>query len=127
MDENIKPKILLVEDDIFIYKAYSAGLTRVGYDVTIAKDGVEAMEMLSKEKFGLVLLDLILSRLDGFEVLKQIKADATLKDIPVVVLSNLSQPKDVQRCKHLGAADYFVKADMPLSRIIEETKKHLPL
>jgi CheY-like chemotaxis protein len=127
MDEKIKQRILLVEDDVFIYKAYSVGLTRTGYDVVVAKDGEEAMEMLKKEKFQLVLLDLILARLDGFEVLKKIKEDEALKDIPVIVLSNLSQPQDIQRCKQLGAVDYFVKADMPLFRIIEETKKHIPL
>jgi CheY-like chemotaxis protein len=127
MDEKLKQRILLVEDDVFIYKAYSVGLTRAGYDVTVAKDGEEAMDMLKKEKFQLVLLDLILARLDGFEVLKRIKADDMLKNIPVIVLSNLSQPQDIQRCKQLGAADYFVKADMPLVKIVEETKKHLPL
>ncbi len=117
--------ILLAEDDYFIKKAYTAGLTHAGFHVFVAGDGEEAMALIKKESPDLILLDLILPKKDGFWVLQEIKTDDALKHIPVIILSNLGQPKDITECKKLGAVDYFVKSDTPLFRLIEIIKKYL--
>ncbi|MSU75222.1 MAG: response regulator, partial [Candidatus Magasanikbacteria bacterium] len=87
----IPKKILLAEDDRFIARAYSDGLTRAGYLVIPAGNGVEALEKIRSESPNLVLLDIIMPDKDGFEVLEEMKQDPKLKKIPVIILSNLGQ------------------------------------
>ncbi len=115
--------ILLAEDDKFISKAYSDGLTRAGYSVLLAHDGVEAINNLIKSKPDLLLLDLIMPEKDGFEVLEEKGKNSELKKIPAIVMSNLGQDSDIKRCKDLGAVDYLVKADTSLQEVIERVKK----
>jgi DNA-binding response OmpR family regulator len=118
-------KILLAEDDMFINKAYSTGLIDDGFKVVTVSDGAEALEKLKSEKFDLVLLDLIMPVINGFEVLAQMRDDKQLSSIPVLVLSNLGQESDIQKATDLGAIDYLVKSDHTMKDVIERIKQHL--
>ena len=113
-------RILLVEDDQYQRKAEEALLRLRGYDVVIAVDGEEALERLTKpERPDLIVLDLIMPKLSGFEVLKRIKADPGTSAIPVIVLSNLSQESDRRQVLEAGAVEYLVKAHMTLKEVVE--------
>lgn len=118
-------KILLAEDDKFLSRAYKDGLEEAGFEVVIALDGESAIEKVKSEKPDLVLLDLIMPVKNGFEVLGEMVTDDRLKDIPVIILSNLSQESDVERGKALGAVDYLVKADYSLQAVVEKVAEHL--
>ena len=121
-----KKKILVVEDDKFISLAYKDGMTRAGFEVSMAMDGVEALEKMRAEKPDIVLLDLIMPTKGGFEVLEEMHNDAELKTIPVIILSNLGQDSDTQKCKELGAVDYIIKSNFKMQEAIEKVKSHLP-
>jgi CheY-like chemotaxis protein len=117
-------RILLAEDDRFLRKAAEAALRQHGYSVVIAVDGEDALHRARTERPDLILLDLIMPKLQGFEVLHALKADSATATIPVVVLSNLGQDADVQEALALGAAAYFVKANLSLHDLatrIDET------
>lgn len=103
-------KILLVEDDPFFQKFYSFKLREKQFEVSVAKDGVEGMQMVRQIVPNLILLDLIMPNKDGFEVLQELSQDQSLKSIPVLVFSTLSQEKDRERAKGLGAVDYVNKS-----------------
>jgi CheY-like chemotaxis protein len=107
-------RILLAEDDRFLRKAAEATLRRAGYQVLPAADGEEALAKAQAERPDLVLLDLIMPKLQGFEVLRRLKADPATAGIPVVVLSNLGQERDVEQALAAGAAAYHVKANISL-------------
>jgi DNA-binding response OmpR family regulator len=105
-----KQHILLVEDDGFLASIYAQKLELEGYDVSLATNGEDGLRLAQKDKPDLVLLDLIMPKLDGFQTLERLKADAATKNIPVLILSNLGQREDVERCMTLGAAGYLIKA-----------------
>lgn len=105
----MKQNILLIEDDIFFQKFYITKLTESGYGVDVAGNGKEGLEKLGNNSYDLVLLDLVMPEMDGFEVLKRKSSDADIKDIPVVVFSTLSQEKDVEEAKNFGASDFINK------------------
>lgn len=115
----------MAEDDRFLAKAYEAKLEKSGYEVIIARDGVEALAELDKKKPGLILLDLVMPNKNGFEVLEAIKGDASLKSIPVIILSNLGQDADVKRGMDLGATEYLVKSEYSLQQIVDLIQKKL--
>ena len=118
-------KILFVEDEPSLQKAISELLTQEGFKISSAADGEEGLEIAKKEKPNLILLDLILPKKDGFEVLKELKADAELKDIPVIVLTNLEGMGDVEKALELGATTYLVKANYELEDVLKTVKQHL--
>lgn len=111
---NDTKRILLAEDDRFLRKAAEAALRNRGYTVLIAVDGEEAVQRARSEAPDVILLDLIMPKLQGFEVLRALKEDAVTAAIPVIVLSNLGQEHDVQEALGLGAVAYFVKANLSL-------------
>jgi DNA-binding response OmpR family regulator len=119
---------LIVEDDVFINKAYAAKFAHEGIEVKIAEDGERAIQVLKKgEPPSLILLDLMLPNKSGFEVLTEIKQDAKLKSIPVLILSNLAQDMDVSRGKALGAEEYLVKADLRIEELVAKVKRYLQI
>lgn len=117
-------KILLIEDDEFIGRAYKDGLTRAGFDVSWASDGQEGLEQIKALKPDLVLLDLVMPVKNGFEVLEELKAQPNLK-VPVIILSNLGQDSDVKKAKVLGAQDYLIKTNVSMKEIIDKVEKYL--
>ena len=118
-------KVLVVEDDMFLAKILSTKLEKEGFSVVLAFDGEEALNKLKKEIPDLILLDLILPKKNGFEVLEEIKLDDKLNKIPVIILSNLGQQSDVVKGKELGAVDYLIKANFSLDEVISKIKEHL--
>lgn len=124
-DNNNQTKVLIVEDDRFIAKAYADGLKRVGCEVDIAYNGFEAIEKVKAGKPGLIILDLILPGIDGFGVLEQLRQTEGLKDTPILVLSNLSQSSDIEKAKELGATDYLTKAKFSMKEIVNKVQEHL--
>ena|SRR3989339_1125354 len=118
-------KILIVEDDGFLIQMYAAKLEMEGFKVVAAVDGEKALRMVKKEEPDLILLDLLLPKKDGFEVLAELKKDQAVKDIPVVVLSNLGQKEDINRCLALGAKDYLIKAHFVPGEVVAKIKKFL--
>lgn len=116
-------KILVVEDDKFLRELISQKLTKEGYDVKEAIDGEDGVVKVKEEKPDIILLDLILPGMDGFEVLAKIKDDPEVENIPVVILSNLGQRDDVERGLKLGAVDFLIKAHFTPGEIIEKIEK----
>ena len=123
--ENKKKKILILEDDKFLLKAYEIKFKQSDFDVILATDGISGFELVEKEKPSLIILDLMLPRMNGFEFLKKIKSDEKLKNIPVIVISVLGQKVDQERAIKLGAEKYFIKTDYTLEEIIKNLKNIL--
>jgi DNA-binding response OmpR family regulator len=118
-------KILFIEDEPSLQKAISEVLVQEGYKVFGAADGEEGLKKAREEKPNLILLDLILPKKDGFEVLKELKADEKLKDIPVIVLTNLEGVGDVEKALTLGATTYLVKANYDLEDVLKTVKSQI--
>lgn len=116
-------KILIIEDDRPVAKALETKLVRAGFEIKVAEDGERALEILGKESFSLILLDLVLPKIDGFKVLEDLrgKGDKTL----VIVLTNLSQTEGEGRVKELGVSEFFVKSNTPIVKIVERVKEKL--
>jgi DNA-binding response OmpR family regulator len=118
-------KILIVEDDRFLRELIARKLRNEGYEVLEAVDGEEGLKRIKEEKPDLVLLDLILPGIDGFEVLAKAKEDPDTAQIPVIILSNLGQREEVEKGLKLGAIDYLIKAHFTPGEIIEKIKNIL--
>ena len=118
-------KILIVEDDKFLRELIARKLTDEGFEIVEAVDGEDGIKKIKETKPDLVLLDLILPNIDGFEVLSRVKGDVSLASIPIIILSNLGQKEEVEKGLELGAADYLIKAHFTPGEIIEKIKNIL--
>ena len=118
-------KILFVEDEPTLQKELNEILKQEGFKILAAFDGEEGLKLAREEKPNLILLDLILPKKDGFEVLKELKADEKMKDIPVIVLTNLEGIGDVEKALSLGAKTYLVKANYELEDVLKMIKDNL--
>lgn len=124
---NIKTKkiIIIAEDDKFYANIYKVKLSKEGYDVLVVPNGEELLQAARLKKPNLILLDLIMPVKDGFQTLQELKNDKDLKNINVIVMSNLSQPEDVDKAKQLGAIDYYVKSDISVQEMLAKIKRYL--
>jgi DNA-binding response OmpR family regulator len=120
-----KTTILLIEDDTFISGMYQTKLSTLGYAVRVAMDGEEGWTELQKESPDLVLLDIVLPKKDGFEILGNIRGSEKFKNLPVILLTNLGQKPDVQKGLDLGADDYIIKAHFTPSEVVEKIERIL--
>jgi len=120
-----KKTILIVEDDKFLRELISRKHSGEGFDALEAVDGEEGIKKIKEEKPDLVLLDLILPGIDGFEVLARLREDPEISSIPVIILSNLGQREEVEKGLKLGAIDYLIKAHFTPGEIIEKIKNAL--
>jgi DNA-binding response OmpR family regulator len=118
-----KTKIVLVEDDNFLAGMYVTKLQLEGFDVHLAADGEKGLKLVKEERPAVILLDIVLPKMSGFDVLKDLKSEATTKDIPVILLTNLGQRDDVKKGLSLGAVDYLIKAHFMPSEVVEKIKK----
>lgn len=118
-----KFKILMVEDDGFLRDLLSRKLTHEQFNLLIAADGEEGLELAINEQPSIILLDLILPGINGFEVLEKIRENPTTKDIPVIVLSNLGQESDVNRAKRIGADEFLIKSNFNIDEVIMKMKE----
>ncbi len=117
-----KQKILMIEEDYFLRKIYKNKLTSIGFEFIEATNGEEGLNKLISEKPDLVLLDLILPKKNGFDVLIEIRKNKELKDTLVIILSVLSQKSDMKRGFDFGAQEYLVKSEMSLSDVVDRVK-----
>lgn len=130
MDNNLKSQngkisVLIVEDDKFLRELLVRKVESAGFVTSIAIDGKEALRKIKEELPRLVLLDLVLPGIDGFEILKQVKEDPKTNKVSVIILSNLGQREDVERGLKLGADDYLIKAHFTPDEIIQKVQKLL--
>jgi len=116
-----KKKILVVEDEKAMARALEAKLMRFGYEVTIADNGDQALTLLKNNQYDLIILDLMMPKKNGFDVLEELRKRGNT--IPVVISSNLGQENDIKTALELGAKDYFVKSDTPIAEIIQRIQK----
>lgn len=116
------PKVLLVEDDSFLVGMYVTKLELEHFQTFVASEGDKGLEVARSIHPDLVLLDIVLPKMDGFTVLEHLKSEEATRDIPVILLTNLGQQKDVNRGLALGANDYLVKAHYMPSEVVEKIK-----
>lgn len=116
-------KILIAEDDKFLANAYLLKLKKMEFDIKLAYDGVETLKAIKQEVPDLLILDLVMPNVDGFSVLEMIRKDEDTKNLPVMVVTNLSQEVDYERIKAMGAQDYIVKTDISLDDLILKIKR----
>lgn len=122
-----KAKLILVEDDSFLREIIYKRLVQEGFFVTPVEDGEKAIEEMGKGNFDLMLLDIILPGINGFEILERIRNsdDEKEKNMPIIMLSNLGQDEDIDKAMDLGANNYLVKAHFTTDEIIDKIKKEL--
>lgn len=120
-------KILLVEDDPFLSLLLKNRLQKEGFEITLAKDGQEGIDYLKNLQPNLMLLDLILPKKTGFELMEEIRLDPQFygKNVPIIIISNLGQQEDISRSRQLGAIDYYVKAKISIDELIQKIKEFL--
>lgn len=121
MDENEEVKrktVLLADPDEFFAVAYKDGMEQAGFEVIVASDGHQTLEILKSEKPDAVLLELILPKVNGFEVLQSMQKSKALKKIPVIVLTSLTQASDEAEARELGAVDFLVKSDFSVQDVL---------
>lgn len=125
MTENKDIKILIIEDDLFLLGMYATKFELEKLKVFTADEGEKGLRLAEKEIPSIILLDIMLPGMDGFEVLKKLKANDKTKDIPVILLTNLSQKSEVEKGLELGANDYLIKAHFMPSEVVDKIKKVL--
>lgn len=118
-------RVLIIEDEIILSKVLKDKFKEHGWNVKVAFDGIEGLHVLKNGSFDVVLLDLLLPKKDGFEVLKEIRADKNHKNLPVLVISNLGSRDDIQEAMRLGATDYFVKTQHSLNDIVKKAGSYV--
>jgi len=118
-------KILIIEDDKYFLNILLKKLEKEGYSVISASEGISGIKKLKEEKPDLVILDLVLPGINGFEILKRAKMNPKTKEIPIIILSNLGQEQEVEKGLRLGASDFLIKAHFTPQMVIEKIKKYL--
>lgn len=119
-----KKTLLLVEDEVFIRELYERSLKKAGFNVLTANDGLEGLSQAQK-KPDIILLDIMLPELNGVEVLRKLKSDPNLKDIPVVMLTNLGQGSVIEESFNLGVRGYLVKMRVTPRELVEKIKQFI--
>ena len=126
LQKNIEgKKIMVIEDDRFLHRLLLDKLAQWKATVVSSYDGMDAIPKVASERPDIVLLDIILPGADGFDILQKLKADESLKNIPVIILSNLGQEEDIERGSKLGAVDFLIKANFTLDEIATKVSKVL--
>ncbi len=118
-----KIRILVADDEKPMAHALELKLTHEGYEVVTTTNGDEALEAMEKQKFNLLLLDLVMPKKDGFAVLEELKAKGNT--VPIIITTNLGQEEDKERVAKLGAKNYLIKSNTPIAEIVAEVKKVL--
>jgi len=118
-------KVLIIEDEEALRKVLQEKLQKSGFEAFAAKDGVEGWDMAKSKNPDIILLDLILPKRSGFDVLMMLKQDPELKNVPVFVLSNLAEDENLKRALRMGAEDYFVKSQHPINEVVEKVQNRL--
>ncbi|MFA5358972.1 MAG: response regulator [Patescibacteria group bacterium] len=125
MAEGDKKTILLVEDDTFLAGMYKTKFEMENFNVILAEDGFKGFQLAKEKAPDIILLDILLPKMDGFEVLEKVRASGDTKKIPVIMLTNLGQKEDVKKGFDLGADGYLIKAHFMPSEVVEKIKSVL--
>lgn len=125
MENEKKKKILIIEDEATLQKALTEFLTLENYEIVNALDGKSGVEMSFKESPDLILLDIILPRKDGYQVIDELKANEKTKDIPIILLTNLGGAEDIQKAFEKGITTYLIKSDYKLEDVLSKVKESL--
>jgi DNA-binding response OmpR family regulator len=120
-------KILIIEDEEIICDLLERKLTREGYSVVITNNGIDGLIKMREDRPDIVLLDIIMPKMGGFEVMEEMNKDKTLKDIPVIVVSNSGQPVEIDRIKKMGAKDWLIKTEFDPQEVLEKVKKQIEI
>ena len=120
-----KIKIALIEDDPYLSSMYATKFELEGYEVVTASDGEKGLALIQSKIPNLILLNVMMPKMNGFDVLERIKKDDKTKDIPVILLTNLNQSDEVERGMRMGAVDYLIKAHFLPSEVVEKVKMAL--
>lgn len=120
-------KILIIEDDPLIVKIYTTRLTVDGYQVISAENGEQGLKLAESELPDLIILDLMMPRLDGFDVMAKVRQNEKLKNVPILVYSNLAQEEEMERAKSLGATEFIIKANLSPTEMVNKIKQYLKL
>jgi len=118
-------KILLIEDEEIMIDLLQRKITQEGYEIRVARNGEEGLAAMKEKKPDLVLLDIIMPKMEGFEVMEHMQADKDLKKIPVIVISNSGQPVEIDRAQKMGARDWLIKTEFDPQEVIEKIKKQI--
>lgn len=125
MCQDKKTKVLIIEDDSYILDMYKMKFKASNFEVMVAQDGIKGLKILEKQIPDVILLDVIMPKMDGFQVLKAIKNKDSLKEIPVILLTNLGQKENIEKGFELGAVDYVVKAHFTPLEIVKKIREIL--
>ena len=117
--------IQIIEDEEFIANIMRVNLEEAGHKVIMSSNGEVAYKDIKNNKPDLILLDLIMPNMDGFEFLSKVKSNVEIKDIPIIVTSNLNQDEDIDRVKKMGVKNYLVKSDITMKDLVDEVNKYL--
>lgn len=120
-----KQKVLIIEDDIYISEMYKIKFESEDFETIIMEDGIKGLKFLEKETVDIILLDIVMPQVDGFSILKTIKNNNSIKNIPVVLLTNLSQKENIEKGFELGANSYIIKAQFTPSEVVVKIKEIL--
>ena len=118
-------KILLVEDEDVVINILQKKLTEEGYEVLIARNGLEGLEKMRQINPDIILLDIVMPKMNGFEVMEEMQKDPDLKKIPIIVISNSGQPVELDRAIKLGARDWLIKTEFDPREVIEKVVKQI--
>ena len=118
-------KILLIEDEKIMVDLLRKKLTKEGYDVSVAWDGEEGLAKMRESKPDLILLDIIMPKIGGFEVMEEVIKDKELKKIPIIIISNSGQPVELERAKKLGVKDWLIKTEFDPQEVLDKVIKQI--
>lgn len=118
-------RILIIEDEALIGELLRKKLAQEGYYAFLVGDGEKGLEEIRSQKPDLVLLDIVLPRMNGFEVLEKVRQDRTVQNIPIIIISNSGQPVELDEAKRLGVVDWLIKTDFDPAEVVEKVKKHI--
>jgi len=118
-------KILLVEDEDVVINILEKKLIEEGYEVSVARNGVEGLEKMKKVNPDLILLDIVMPKMNGFEVMEEMQSDPELKKIPIIIISNSGQPVELDRAIKLGAKDWLIKTNFDPREVISKIVKQI--
>jgi len=118
-------KILIIEDEEILLNLLEKKLSQIGYDVSIAKDGVEGVNKVESEIPDLILLDIVMPKMGGFEVMKELQKRKNFSNIPIIIISNSGQPVEIDLAQKLGAKDWLIKTDFDPQEVIDKVIKQI--
>ena len=119
-------KILIIEDEEIILDLLKKKLAQEGFEISIAENGEEGLRIMKQVLPDLVLLDIVMPKMGGFEVMEEMRKDSELKRIPVIVVSNSGQPVEIDKARELGAKDWLIKTEFDPKEVIDKVKRQLP-